>query len=321
MFLGGFHRGLRNNLFSLHLPQCADLDSNEWRFDTDPENPRYAMPLVEQPPRRAWDGYGLHEPCYVRGWVASPSGTVERERIYYTGRSSWKSAGNTSSYAIGFLEREARGWVRYPEPVIRGSTSRPSVVGPQVRYLEGKWRIWYCATEKIPGRGELPRDRIHYAESDDGVQWSEPTVLFTDGEGYHHTAVAAIPGGYEMIVSRGHDLFETPGYPAQGLWLLTSMSPSGRREDWSRHPQPVLAPRPGSWYASGAFGPSLRYDFQHGQPVRRHVFFTGVHPRANWAAMAARRLASGRRPPVPAPFYFAVGRLTMPVQTATPPSS
>lgn len=314
----GFQRNLRNNLFGLRLPPDADLDSDDWRFDTHPDEPRYAVPLAQQPPRRAWDGYGLHEPCYVKGLVPAPSGgmaggTVECERIYYTGRGSPRPAGPTSSYAIGFVQWTSRGWVRHPEPVITGSADRPTVVGPQVQYLDGKWRIWYCATAGIPGKGELPHDRIEYAESDDGVRWSEPRVLFTEEDAFHHTTLAPVEAGYEMVASRGHNLFETAGYPAQGLWLLSSASPSGRRQDWSARPQPILPPEPGSWYANGAFGPSLAYGVRDRKPVR-HVFFSGVHPRPSWPSLAVRSLAAGRRPPVPAPFYFAVGRLTIPVR-------
>ncbi len=41
----------------------------------------------------------------------------------------------------------------------------------------------------------------------------------------------------------------------------------------------------------------------------RQVFFTGVNASVGRPALALRRLASFRRPPVPAPFHFTIGRL------------
>lgn len=309
MFLGGFQTSFRNGLFLLRLPPGAHLGSDEWRFDTVAGKPRRARPLISQPHRSAWDGYGLHEPCYVKGRLPDRHGVTER--VYYTGRSSRRVAGNTSPYAIGFLERTPLGWTRHPDPVITGAGEWPNALGAHVRYFAGKWRVWFCSTPKLAGKGEIQRNRIQYAESEDGVNWSSPCTLFGEDEGYYHAVVEFTDAGYEMVATNGPNLYQTPGYPTLGMWLLRSQCPSGRRQDWS-HADPVLIAQPDMWYANGIFGPSVVYGEVSGTKVR-HIFFSGVHARSRWSALAGARLRRGHRPPVPAPFYFAVGRLTMPL--------
>src|SRR5699024_9216592 len=75
-----------------------------WRVHTHPSSHRRALPLVPQPGRAAWDRYGLHEPSYVEGLSADGSGRPVR-RLYYTGRSSPTSVGNTPPYSMGRLPR------------------------------------------------------------------------------------------------------------------------------------------------------------------------------------------------------------------------
>lgn len=141
--------------------------------------------------------------------------------------------------------------------------------------------------------------------------WSTPKVLFTVEDGIFDNAVTQVGEGYEMVVARGGDLYDTPGFPPQGMWWLSSQRPSGDRRDGTSTPAQILdasdAPLP--WYANGAFGPSVNYGDTEADRDVMYVFFTGVHARTNWARLAARRLLRLRKPPVPAPFYFAVGRM------------
>lgn len=307
MFLGGFTNRLRNNLFSATLPPGAPLRSAQWSLTRYGTDPRVAVPLVRQPPRGNWDHYGLHTPSYVagvdpvRGW---------QERIYYSGRSSRATTDVQSRYSIGCLENTPAGWVRRDAPVLTGTPERPSVLEPLVRYYDGKWRMWYLSTPHEAGRGDLPDHQLAYVESTDGLTgWSRPKALFSTRDSLFDNAVTEVSGGYEMIVARGHNLFATRGFPPQGMWWLSARQASGDRRDWSAVPTAILdasdAPLP--WYEYGAFGPSVNYD--DADPDTMYVFFTGVRVPSSWMRVAATRLLTLRKPPVPAPFYFAVGRM------------
>ncbi len=119
MFFGGFQRNFKNNLFSASLPVGEPLNSKmNWTITSDPNNPKKALPLIEQPDKNQWDGYGLHEPCFVEGYKKDNDGNFEPcQRIYYTGRKSKSVLGNSEPFSIGFLEKTDGGWKRHPEPI------------------------------------------------------------------------------------------------------------------------------------------------------------------------------------------------------------
>src|SRR5699024_5461345 len=48
-------------------------------------------------------------------------------------------------------------------------------------------------------------------------------------------------------------------------------------------------------------------------PGERFVFFTGAHTPLNWPRTTLRRLSTGKRPPVPAPFYCTIGSVPITV--------
>lgn len=143
MFFGGLQDTMTNNLFYASLPPGAPLASTEWSIATDESDPHRAVPLVTQPDGNGWDRYGLHTPSYVRGVDPhATGGPVERERVYYAGRSSDIVRGpdgphTTSPFSIGVLERTDGEWVRRPEPILTGTAERPSVLEPQARYFDG----------------------------------------------------------------------------------------------------------------------------------------------------------------------------------------
>src|SRR5690625_3087505 len=65
MFFGGFQKNFKNNIFSASLPAGEPLNSNmNWRITPQHDNPKKALPLIDQPDKNQWDGYGLHEPCF-----------------------------------------------------------------------------------------------------------------------------------------------------------------------------------------------------------------------------------------------------------------
>ncbi|MBE3000815.1 hypothetical protein IDM40_19260 [Nocardiopsis sp. HNM0947] len=240
------------------------------------------------------------------------------ERIYYTGRSSRRVQGNDTPFAIGFLERSGDGWRRHPDPVVVGDNRNPSVLGPKVLYADGKWRMWFRATPREPAKGEQPVSAIHYTESTDGVSgWTEPRVLHPASEGFAHAYVHGGASRYEMLLSTSPNLYGDPDHPEQGLWLSVSDIPSGDPADWTR-PEPVLLAEDGpEWARNGFFGSSLCAGGEgkaQGDGAR-YVFFTGVNASVGWPALALRSLAARRRPPVPAPFHFTIGRLRLDLET------
>ena len=313
MFLGGFTNRLKVLLFSATLPEGAPLSSTAWSLVTEPGRPGQAVPLTPAPPRGQWDARGMHTPSYVRGRLPGPGGR-EEERIYYAGHASRAVTGKHSRYAIGYLVRTPTGWQRHGPPVHTGTRQRPSVLEPRVRYDDGVWRMWYLSAPHEVGRGELPDYRLEYVEGDDGIHWSAPQVLFSTEDGFFDNAVQHVDGHYEMVVARGTNLYGTAGYPAQGLWWLRSPRLSGRRADWTGTPVRLLDTDidPLPWFANGGCGPSFHYGDTEADRDTMYVFFTGTYARASWLKVAAGRLAHRRRPPVPAPFHLATGRIAIP---------
>lgn len=311
MFLGGFTNRFKVSLFSATLPLGASLTSDQWSLVTEPNRPSHALTLTPDADKGQWDGRGMHSPSWVRGLL--PDGT-ENERIYYAGRSSRSITGRDSRYAIGYLHRTPSGWLRHGPPVHTGTSARPSVLEPLVRYDDGLWRMWYLSAISEVGRGELPDYQLKYVESDDGTSgWSSPQVLFSTKDGYFNCAVQQVDDHYEMVVARGTNLYGTPDFPPQGLWWLRSPRPTGRRADWTREPVRLLdaAVDPQPWFASGVCSPSFHYRETDADREMMHVFCTGTYAKTSWLKTTIARLAHGRRPPVPAPYYLATGQITV----------
>lgn len=194
------------------------MNSPDWSITPGDDSQQDAQPLVEQPEQGRWDEW-LHTPSYVYGPSAQSAvgrhdGGYMRERIYYAGSSGSGSSGGTDQrlFAIGVLERVGDRWLRREDPVLHGTTSAPCVFEPKVRFLHGKWRMWYLAAPKQAGPDESPDYRIEYVDSDDGINWSRPREVFSATDSYFDAAVTQRPAGvgYDMVVARGPDLFATP---------------------------------------------------------------------------------------------------------------
>jgi hypothetical protein len=234
------HR-LQDNLFSASLPPGTPLSCNDWTITTAAHDRRRAVPLIAQPPKRSWDHYGLHNPSYAAGVVAHGGRMLRRERIYYTGRGSRSFVENARPLAIGVMEKTPDGWIRRPEPVLRGTADYPRVLEPKMRYYEGKWRMWYVAMPKVAGKKTPPAYQVRYVESDDGLaNWSSPQVLFSTAEGFYDAVVTKSAGGYELVTCQSGNLANKPGSAPQGIWWLTSPTPSGVRQQWTSSPVRIL---------------------------------------------------------------------------------
>ncbi|WMT92751.1 hypothetical protein [Pelagibacterium sp. H642] len=306
MYLGGFHRGFKNNLFEATLPSGeGPAETTDWTFTKQEGDPNSAKMLVPQPQKGAWDHFGLHEPCHVVGSDRSGMNTVRR--IYYTGRASSETTGTEGRFSIGFLEWSATGWRRHPEPVMSGRGEMRSALGPKVIYAEGKWRMWFRMVPHEPAKGIPPRSQIFYSESADGVTgWSEPVAFSEEAELFSHAFVGRLEDGYCMVLTPVPNLHEEDGYPPQQILLSFSASPSGHRKDWSE-PVPVLDASGGpDWCADGFFGSSVVET-----DGALEIFFTGVARHRKWLARAFERILHLRKPPIPAPYFFSIGRVTV----------
>lgn len=288
MFFGAAHSGEKVNIFTASLPEGAPLSSDQWTITTVAGDPTQAAPLVEHPEGESDEW--LHTPSYARGLAAD--GSVS-ERIYYTANRCVSEGERL--FSIGVLEREADAWCRREELVWRGFGDRVNVLEPKVMWSDGKWRMWVMATAEEAGPGDLPNYQIHYLQSDNGlVGWSEPEVLFDERDNYFDAVAIATDQRSEMVVARAPNMFDTPGFPSQGLWWLSSPSPSGDRLSWTTHPVHLLDADNGPpWCASGTYGPSIAYGDTDADRDVLYVFFTG-------AAV-----------PNPEPYVLSVARMTL----------
>jgi sucrose-6-phosphate hydrolase SacC (GH32 family) len=88
-------------------------------------------------------------------------------------------------------------------PVILLKGTLPSEIGPHgdgnvyapdVHFDQGKLRMWYG------GQGKDGHDRIHYAESSDGLTWSKRGVVFDDATANHVNDPSVIPLGDHYLM-------------------------------------------------------------------------------------------------------------------------
>jgi len=164
MYLAGqAHGSGSTDLYSASLPPGEPLSSAGWKLSRGTGEP--PSPVAGRKISHAWDGKGgRHCPCYVKGW--DPGRREWRERIYYAGGAEnlW------GPYAIGFLEWDGQIWADRAKPVFTATEDweHGSVFEPNLIYHDGKWKMWYVA-------GSNHEDYLAqgYAESDDGISWSQ----------------------------------------------------------------------------------------------------------------------------------------------------
>ncbi|TCB97274.1 hypothetical protein E0H26_13490 [Micromonospora zingiberis] len=296
MFVGGFSTSFRNRLYQARLPNGAGPDQAGWLLDR--------RPIIDDPPKGAWDAGGMHTPSYV------PPHGERSARIYYAGRVGARHYGRGSAYAIGVLTRNSRGqWARNAAPVLCGWPGRPSVLEPLVIAVDTGYRMWFLATPHEVAPGEQPNFELHVTDSADGIQWEPSRRFATCEEGFFDNAVYPTSHGWEMTLARGTNLHGTTPYPDQGLWVMRAATPSPDRAAWST-PERVLdtaAPGTPSWMARGVCGPSV-IPLPDG---RRIVFLTGTHDVDSWWQATRLRMAHARRIAVPSPYFLATGTIDM----------
>lgn len=252
------------NIFSARLPVGASLDSDAWEITTEAGRPDRASPVTPLPEEGRWDEW-LHTPSYVRG----PGGT---ERIYYTGSSGGRGV-ETRHFSIGMMERRASRWERRNVPIITGSTERPCMLEPAVRYHAGKWHLWCMTTHHEAGPGELPHYWISYSESTDGIEWTPLRDVFTPKHNYFDAAPLLGQDESVMITASAPNQYGVAGWQEQGLWLFSGNGLS----NWSGVPLRILDADAGKdWYAGGVYGPTIRRGDTSADADIIYVFFTGI---------------------------------------------
>ncbi|MCT2581718.1 hypothetical protein [Actinophytocola gossypii] len=299
MFIGAFTTQFVVRIVEARLPVGASVADDSWEFVVDRAG--RAVELGAPSGRRGWDAAGMHTPSYVRGSVDGR----EVERIYYAGRSTRKSTGPGSRYAIGYLEYRDGAWQRHSGPVLTGDAARPSALEPFVVHSDGLWRMWFLSAIGEVGRGEQPDYELRYTESVDGTSWGAPERFASVEEGFFDNTVFGAPGCWRMVLARGTNLHGTTPFPSQGLWLTEGVRAPGGRGSWGPVER-LLDTDVGAadWYGAGVCGPAAVVD---GDVL--HVFATGTDVRSWWRA-AAGRLRRGRRLPVFAPYFLTTGRFT-----------
>ena len=188
-------------------------------FDVDIQNPGRILrvnedPLLDLGRIGTFDDSGVTLACildYEDGILAYYTGW-KRRRIYVT-----------FELSIGLCRMNRPGMVFervFDGPILAQDKNHPYLVaGPFVIYEQGRFRMWYCsATEwRITNGNPEPIYRVCYAESRDGVNWSDfrgPVIDYKfDGEVISAPWVMKIESRYHMWYStRGTATKEAKNY-------------------------------------------------------------------------------------------------------------
>ena len=283
---GRIHGREAIQLFSARLAEGAELSARGWVIDADPADASRTEMLAGQERSAPWDlKGGRHCPAYVKGWDPARGAWVER--VYYAG-----GAENIMGpYSIGYLEWDAaRGrWEDQKESVFaaREEWERGSVYEPNLVWVDGKWRMWY-----VGGSNAADYLAQGYAESLDGLEWTERRMVFAPEMKVFDFNVLRVERGWEAVFSRVH--VGAGAAPAStGLWWCRSgaAGPPADVADWSE-PVQIMTAEDRGWH-TGPWRPSLQ--LHEADPSRRLVFFDGIYKKPGAAG--------------PFPFNFTLGCL------------
>jgi|HubBroStandDraft_5_1064220.scaffolds.fasta_scaffold112387_2 hypothetical protein len=278
MYLAGqAHGSGSTDLYSASLPPGEPLSSAGWKLSRGTGEP--PSPVAGRKISHAWDGKGgRHCPCYVKGW--DPGRREWRERIYYAGGAEnlW------GPYAIGFLEWDGQIWADRAKPVFTATEDweHGSVFEPNLIYHDGKWKMWYVA-------GSNHEDYLAqgYAESDDGISWSQHRMFASPEMRMFDFCVCIHRGEFHAIFARVWVRDETAP-PQTGLWWCGAPKPSSQLSDWSP-PIQIMTAADCGWH-SGPWKPSFQFLRATGDGAL--VFFNGLYRTSD---------------PGPFPFAFTLG--------------
>jgi predicted GH43/DUF377 family glycosyl hydrolase len=93
-----------------------------------------------------------------------------------------------------------RSWHLHPKPIIKPSleTEGDNIYAPCVLYEDRIYKMWYG------GQGKDGHDRIHYAVSEDGINWLKKGVVLDCGSSNHvnDPSVVKVAKTYHMFYTR-----------------------------------------------------------------------------------------------------------------------
>jgi hypothetical protein len=71
------------------------------------------------------------------------------------------------------------------------------------------------------------------------------------------------------------------------------------------------------WYANGMCSPSIQWGNTEADRNVLYVFFVATTAKVQWFKESSQRLLHGKRPLIPAPFYFTIGRVAVTLKDRT----
>lgn len=165
----------------------------------------------------------LGEPGHFDAQGIMPSCLVEVENTHWLYYIGWNTGGTVPyRLSIGIAQSEDgenRFQKLFTGPVLERSPVDPLfVTTPHVLIENGVWRMWYSSATQwktVEGRQEVVY-RIHYAESNNGIEWkphTKPAIDYAfDGEAIARPWVVKRKDCYEMFYCyRGSSNFREPG--------------------------------------------------------------------------------------------------------------
>ncbi len=174
-----------------------------------------AEPVVSLGRPGEFDDTHIFAPCVQRDaeqfrlWYCGSRGKVE-ERVFELG------------LALGCDGRQFETFG--DNPVLRFGDGKHSILTPTILRDDGKWRMWFAATDFINGKG---LHTLHECTSDDGIRWSSPSAPLLSN--VYAPTIVKTDGMYRMWFTR----------VGQSPWVIChAVSPDGLA--WKDSPAPVL---------------------------------------------------------------------------------
>jgi hypothetical protein len=200
------------------------LAPQTWQRDMD-------QPVIALGKPGAFDDTHLFAPCVnfqpdgLRLWYCGSSGKVE-ERVFDMG------------FARSVDGRQFEKWGA--NPVMKFGDGKHSILTPTMVREDGKWRMWFAATDFAHGNGV---HTLHESTSGDGIYWAPPSPpLLTN---VYAPSVIKEGSMYRLWFTR----------VAPDPWVICHAT-SRDGHTWQVHPKPVVELNQ-SWELSRLFYPSV----------------------------------------------------------------
>jgi hypothetical protein len=260
-----------------YLPPGASLattttypsDPNGWHLVGAQPNGQGTTPPIS-PSANSWDAVAAETPSVDVG----PNGSVN---IYYSGH----NAGQTA-FQIGLLQNfntstgQATGLTNPVMSAVKPwefSSGLGAILEQSVRWMPqlNKYIMYYTAGAWW---ASPPDNTLAYAESTDGINWTNRTKLNFPVSYYNQDFLYnSQRSRYEMVIS--NDPTGAGGANPRNLVWREASKPAVSEAGWV-HETTLLqynAPNNATWYNSGILSPAMKYGNLPGETNRLYVFF------------------------------------------------